>query len=237
MLFINFTEDTPASKRLPLANTFLILLNIGVAFYTLGRPDFLQVLDRFAFFPARHLSTTLVTGLFLHSSWAQLVANMTFLYMFGRGVEKEWGPGHYLFSYLVCGIAGEMTHRHFHPGGELAFVGASRVVTGLGIIYLLHFPWGRMKWYITFFGAPIVEFPSRTIYTMVVWVGLQAAMAFLPWYKISERFPALNHFCGPLLTIHPTAGTAWYAHVGAAAAGLALFGLYTLGGLGKRKGR
>ncbi len=237
MLFITFTEDTPAPKRLPLSNTLMILLNIGIAFITLGRPDFLQILDRFGFIPARHLSYTLVTGLFIHSSWAQLVANLTFLFIFGRGVEKEWGHGRYFFSYLACGIAGEFTQRLIHPDGVLAFVGASRVVTGLGVIYLLHYPWGRMKWYITFFGAPVVEFPSRTIYTMVLWVGIQAAMAFLPWYRLSEMFPSLNKVCGPLLTIHPTAGTAWIAHLGAAAVGLVLFLFFSMGAKGKRKVR
>jgi membrane associated rhomboid family serine protease len=237
MLFITFTEDTPAPKRPPIGNTLMIILNIALAFNTLGRPDFVQILDRFAFIPARHLSYTLVTGLFLHSSWAQLVANLTFLYMFGRGVEREWGTGRYFLSYLACGIAGEFTHRYFHPDGVLAFVGASRVVTGMGIVYLLHYPWGRMKWYITFFGAPVVEFPSRTIYTMVLWVGIQAAMAFVPWYRLSEWFPALNHIWGPLLTIHPTAGTAWIAHLGAALTGLILFLYFFLGGAGKKKAR
>ncbi len=237
MLFITFTEETPTSKRIPYANTFMILLNIGLAFYTLDRTDFLQILDRFGFIPARHLSYSLITGLFLHSSWAQLVANMTFLFMFGRGVEKEWGPGRYFLAYLACGIAGEFTHRYFTPNGVLAFVGASRVVTGLGVIYLLHYPWGRMKWYITFFGAPIVEFPSRTIYTMVLWAGVQAVMTFLPWYRFSQLFPALNHFIGPLLTIHPTAGTAWIAHLGAALAGLILFLIFSMSDIGKKKRR
>ena len=222
-MFITFVDDTPASRKIPWANTLLLFLNALVCWNTLGRPDYPAILDRFGFIPARHLGPSVVTSLFLHTSWTQLVANMTFLFMFGKGVEERYGKGKYLLAYFLCGFAGEAVHAHFHPQGTLALVGASRVVTGMGMIYLLLFPWGRMKWIFSFFGAPLVEIPSRTLFVMGLWGLVQAALAFLPWSKLAAAVHVLSKFGGSVFTINPTAGTAWDAHLGALVMGAAFF--------------
>jgi membrane associated rhomboid family serine protease len=234
-MFITFSDDSPASKKIPWANTFMILVNVVVAYLTIGHDDFQQVLDQYGFIPARHLGLGIFTGLFLHSSWTQLVANMSFLFFFGKGVENQWGKGPYFLSYLLCGLAGEVAHMHFHPHSTLALIGASRVVTGMGVIYLLHYPWGRMKWIFSFFGVPLLEIPSRTLFVMGLWALVQAALAFIPWGDLPRLLPFLSRWNGTLFTIHQTAGTAWDAHLGALAAGLVLFGWFTvLKGRGKK---
>src|SRR5665213_2044578 len=105
---------------------------------------------------------------------------MSFLFFFGKGVENEWGYKRYLITYLLCGLAGEAAHLHFHPNSTFALIGASRVVSGMGVVYLLHYPWGRMKWIFSFFGVPLLEIPSRTLLVMGLWAGIQAALAFIP---------------------------------------------------------
>jgi membrane associated rhomboid family serine protease len=227
-MFITFSDDSPASKRIPWANTFMILVNVVAAYLTIGHEDFQQILDQYGFIPARHLGISVLTGLFLHSSWTQLVANMSFLFFFGKGVENQWGRGPYLISYLLCGLAGEAAHVHFHPHSTLALIGASRVVTGMGVIYLLHYPWGRMKWIFSFFGVPLLEVPSRTIFVMGLWGLVQAALAFIPWGDLPRLMPFLSRLNGTLFTIHQTAGTAWDAHLGALAMGLLLFFWFSL---------
>jgi membrane associated rhomboid family serine protease len=221
-LFITFVEDSPASKRIPWANTTMIILNIFICYQTLGRKDFPAILGQYGFIPVRHLGLGVLTGFFLHSSWAQLVANMTFLYMFGRGVEQRLGKWNYLIAYFVVGFASEAAHWYFHPQGVYPLVGASRIVTGLGVIYLLLYPWGKMKWFFSFFGVPLFEIPSRTLFVMGFWAAVQAAIAFFPWSKLAFLTAPLSKHGISLFTLIPTAGAAWEAHLGALAAGVVL---------------
>ena len=221
-MFVTFVEDTPASKKIPWANTLMIILNAVVAYLTINRPGFLQVLDHYGYIPVRHLGIGALTGFFLHSSWAQLVTNMTFLYMFGKGVEQRLGKKNYLIAYFVIGGASELAHWYFHREGVYPLIGASRIVTGLGVIYLLLYPWGKMKWFFSFFGVPLFEIPSRTIFTMGFWAAVQAVISFFPWSKITFLTNALSRHGISLFSIIPTAGPAWDAHLGALVAGVAL---------------
>jgi membrane associated rhomboid family serine protease len=225
-LFITFVEDSPASRKIPWANTFIMLLCVVVTWATLGRADYMEILGRYGFLPVvpfKYFGLGIITSPFLHSSWTQLVANMTFLFMFGKGVEERVGRGRYLISFFLCTFAGEAFHWYHHPQSALALIGASRAVTGLGVMYLFYFPWGRMKWIVSFFGVPLLEFPSRTAYVMGLWGGVQAALAFLPWSKLAVIIKALSKIGGSIFTINPTAGIAWDAHLGALIAGVILY--------------
>jgi len=221
-LFVTFVEDTPASKKIPWANTFMIVLNVAVCYLTLSRADFMVLLDHYGFIPVRPLGPGAFTGVFLHSSWTQLVANMTFLYMFGKGVEQRLGRLNYLIAYAVIVAASEFSHWHFHRAGVFPLIGASRVVTGMGVMYLLMYPWGKMKWVFSFFGVPLLEVPSRTVFVMGFWAGVQVALAYIPWHKLAPLTESLSKHGISFFTLLPTAGTAWYAHLGAALAGLVL---------------
>jgi membrane associated rhomboid family serine protease len=228
-MFITFVDDNPASKKIPWANTLILVLNAVVCYQTLSRPDFLDILGRYGFIPAapfRHMGIGIVTSLFLSTSWTQLVANTTFLFMFGKGVEETIGKKRYLAAYFLCGFAGEFAHWHFHPESTLALVGASRAVTGLGAMYLMLYPWGRMKWIFSFFGAPLLEMPSRTAYVMGLWALVQFALAFVPWAKMKWLVTPLSKLGGSVFTLYPTAGTAWDAHLGALVMGCCLFFLF-----------
>jgi membrane associated rhomboid family serine protease len=221
-LFVTFVEDTPASKKIPWANTLMIVVNVLITYKILGRPDFTQLLGDYGFIPVRHLSVGFFTGFFIHSSWAQLVTNMTFLYMFGKGVEQRIGRLNYLIAYFVIAFASELVHWYFNSESTLPLVGSSRIVTGLGVIYLLMYPWGKMKWVFSFFGAPILEMPSRTLFVMGFWAAVQLALAYVPWSKMATTLHFMNKWGITLLTTNPTAGTAWKAHLGAIAAGFVL---------------
>ena len=225
-MFITFVEDSPASKKIPWANTGLMVLNVLVCWFTLGRSDFMEILNRYGFIPVApflHGGIGILTAPFLHSSWTQLVANMTFLFMFGKGVEERVGRGRYLLAFFLCSWAGEAFHWYYHPTSTLALIGASRAVTGLGVMYLFYYPWGRMKWIFSFFGVPLLELPSRTAYVLGLWAAVQAALAFLPWSKLASTVKALSKLGGSVFTVNPTAGIAWDAHLGALVMGVVLF--------------
>ncbi len=227
-MFVTFYDDDSDSQRFPWVNTALLVVNIWVFLKTATRPDFNLILRDYGFLSVRPLSLGALTGPFLHLSWTQLVANMAFLFAFGRAVEHRLGAKNYLLAYLFCGLASEAVHWHFNPTSTIPLVGASRVVTGLGIIFLLSNPWGKMKWFISFFGAPIAEFPSRTLFVFALWAGLLVALACIPMAQVKTAATWLNV---PLLATSGSAGIAWWAHAGAAAMGALLFFL-----MPKRKG-
>ena len=221
-MFVTFVEDSPASKHIAWTNMAIIILNMVIALKTINLPGFQEALGHYGFIPVRGLRLGVLTGPFIHSSWAQLLTNMTFLYMFGKGVEQRLGKLNYLMAYAAIALSSEGVHWYFNQTSALPLVGASRVVTGLGVIYLLMYPWGKMKWVFNFFGAPIMEIPSRTLWVMVLWAGVQATIAFMPWAKLAFLIHFLSSFGLSLFTLIPTAGTAWHAHLGAVVAGVAL---------------
>jgi membrane associated rhomboid family serine protease len=219
-LFITFVDDAGGHKKFPWANTILILLNLVICLKTASRSDFGGILRNYGFIPARPLTVGILTAPFLHASWGHLVANMTFLFMFGRAVEGRIGSKAYLASYLLLALAAEATHWYYNPGSTLALVGASRVVSGLGAMYLLMFPWGKMKWVFSFFGVPIFEIPSRTLFVFALWAAFLLALAYFPFDTIKT---AASWLKVPLLSNNPSAGIAWKAHAGALAMGVVLF--------------
>jgi len=225
-MFVTFVDDSPAPKRFHWACTLLIILNVLICLKTVGRPDFLEVLGRWGFIPAgpfRHYGIGILTAPFLHTSWAQLITNMTFLFMFGRVVEDRLGWKRFLAAYMLCSLAGEAVHWHFRPNSVLALVGASRAVSGLGVMYLLLYPWGKMKWIFSFFGAPILEVPSRTAYVMALWAAVQVGLAFLPWKEIVLQVPLLSKMGASLFASKASDSIAWWAHLGALSMGFLLF--------------
>lgn len=234
-MFVTFVEDRPTSKTIHWATTAIILLNTFLCFKTVRSPDFMGILGHYGFIPAapmRNYGLGFFTAVFLHSSWSQLVANMGFLFMFGRAVEERIGAVRFLAAYFLCTWAGQLVHLYFHSNGVLALVGASRAVTGMGILYLFFHPWGKMKWIFQFFGVPFLEIPSRTAYVMGLWAAMLGGMAFFPWSKLAWLTVPLNKLGWSLFTLVPTAGIAWHAHLGALAMGVLLYFLFP-----QKKGR
>jgi len=52
----------------------------------------------------------LITNLFFHGNFFHLILNMYVLYELGRLVEYEIGNIDFVILYLVCGIAGNLSH-------------------------------------------------------------------------------------------------------------------------------
>jgi membrane associated rhomboid family serine protease len=218
-LFITFVDDGPGPKRFPWANTFLIVLNIFICMKTAGRSDFNNLLHHYGFFSCRP-GIGIFTGLFLHTNWATLAANMTFLFMFGRTVEDRIGPRNYLFTFLFCGWAAEAAHWYFNPNSGLPLIGTARAITGLGVYFFLINPWGKMKWVFSFFGVPVFETPSRTFFVFGLWAVFVLALNFVPTTTVKTM---VSFFNVPLLDTHSTSRVAWWSHAGAASMGALLY--------------
>jgi membrane associated rhomboid family serine protease len=144
-------------------------------------------------FPA---PATLVTFVFVHGGWLHLLGNMLFLQVFGDNVEDAMGHWRFLLFYLLCGAAGGLAHACAFPLSEQPLVGASGAVAGVIGAYLLLHPkalvWGL--------ALNVIPLRIRAYWVLGLWGAVQV------WHLVTGD----------------EAGTAWWAHLGGFAAGIAL---------------
>lgn len=83
----------------------------------------------------------LLTPVFLHGGIAHLGMNMYSLNRIGPDVEKLFGPGRYLMTYLGAGIAGNMLSAINSPNPALGASGAVFGVVGAQLVFLARNDW------------------------------------------------------------------------------------------------
>ena len=102
-------RDNVPTRTRPLVTYALILANVLVwVLYQL--PDLQGSVDELAFHPCELENScptvgedwplTSITSMFMHGSWAHLLGNMLFLWIFGNNVEDALGKVRYLLFYL-----------------------------------------------------------------------------------------------------------------------------------------
>jgi membrane associated rhomboid family serine protease len=89
---------------------------------------------------------SVLTAMFVHSSWTHLLGNMLFLLIFGNNIEDRLGHLRYLLFYLVCGYAAAYGFAIADPSSTVPLIGASGAIAGVLGAYLVIFPrvpvWG-----------------------------------------------------------------------------------------------
>ncbi len=153
---------------------------------------------------------TPVISLFMHGSWAHLLGNGLFLWVFGNNIEDVMGRGRFLAFYIICGLAAAAVHVLVIPGSPIPTVGASGAISGVMGAYLMLFPSVRVRMlfiFVIFF--KVIPLPAWLV--LLWWFGLQVLMAL----------PQLAS------TGDVTGGVAVWAHVGGFVAGAALIRLFT----------
>ena len=123
----------------------LLVANVAVFFLEAGG---VVSLDAFALWPpggfeSRFELWQLLTYAFLHGSLGHLFFNMLALYMFGREIERLFGPRYYLRYYLACVLSAAACHllvTAWIGGPPVPTVGASGGIFGLLLAYGLYFP-------------------------------------------------------------------------------------------------
>lgn len=140
----------------------------------------------------------------LHNDWTHLAINCLWLLAFGPVVARRLGPMLFLVFFLVCGLAGGLTHLAFNWGSPIPVVGASAAISGLmgAALRMLpsQAPWAEPG------TAPLAPLFSRQILIFtLVWatINLLAGVTGLGFGGES----------GPI---------AWQAHLGGFLAGLVL---------------
>ena len=139
---------------------------------------------------------TLISYMFFHYDIFHLVGNMLFLWVFGDNVEDAMGHLKFLVFYLLCGIAGGLTHTALAPESASPLIGASGAVAGVIAAYLMLHPRVHV-WVLVF---RIIPLKITAAIALGFWVALQIFMVLVPQV-------------GPV---------AWWAHIGGMVAGALL---------------
>jgi membrane associated rhomboid family serine protease len=210
-------RDTIRSRRFPVVNTILIILNVVVFLleYWVDPRVLDRIIGSYGLVPQGFWTggpqrwITLYTSMFLHGSWFHVISNMLALYIFGDNVEDRLGHVRYLIFYMLGGTAAGLAHMWLYANTELPTVGASGAIAAVLGGYLLLFPRSRVITLVPvlfFFRAFAIPAP---IY-LVLWFVMQLFNGALSL--------AVSTFQG--------GGVAWWAHIGGFIIGLALVKLF-----------
>jgi membrane associated rhomboid family serine protease len=152
--------------------------------------------------PARPRRIALLTSLFMHAGWMHLLGNMLFLLLTGPFVEDVYGRPLFAAFYLGGGIAATLVHALAQGDSQAGLVGASGAIAAV-------------------MGAFLVRFGTRRIGFLMMPIPL------LPWIRTHFLMPAFvvipAWLVQQLLFAHSdrASSTAWWAHIGGLAAGVA----------------
>ncbi len=130
----------------PLLATVLIAIEAAREYLFADRSP--ELFSRFGVVPARYSDSFLaahhfsggnffdraipfVSYLFLHADWTHVLLNSALLLPFGAVVARRYGNLLFILFFLVCGIAGAITHVAFNWESMAPVIGASAAVSGL----------------------------------------------------------------------------------------------------------
>jgi len=202
MFILPIQEGNPP-KKFPLINLLLIGVNFYVFFKTAMQVNYEQIILRYGFIPAHAHFEDVASSMFLHGGLGHLLGNMYFLYVFGDKVEEKLGKLPYLFTYFLCGFGACYLQYRMDPHSALPMIGASGAISGVCALYMVMFPWQKMRLQFFFLIFPIFSIPARALFVVGIW--------FLEQYFMARITPI------------SMGGVAFWAHVGGFLTGLLLF--------------
>jgi membrane associated rhomboid family serine protease len=212
--------DNIPARSPPIATWLLIFVNGLVFLLELGLPEpqLEAFLHLFGLVPARYTHPDwavwfgfpadsywpFLTSMFIHGGWLHIIANMWTLWIFGDNVEDRMGSVRFVIFYLLCGLAGNLTHWFVYPDSTIPALGASGAIAGVLGAYFVLFPQARV----------IVFFP-------VLFIPLffqLPAVVYLAFWALSQFFSGTLSLAQP----QDTGGIGWWVHVGGFVAGVVL---------------
>ena len=200
-------RDNVPTRSTPVVTLALIAVNILVwVLYQL--PELESSVNELGFHPCEVESScsqvgqdwplTALTSMFMHGSWAHLLGNMLFLWIFGNNVEDALGRSRYLVFYFLGGFAATATQTFVtlmfasDLDATIPNLGASGAISAV-------------------LGAYIVLLPHAKVLTLILFILREVpAVLFLGvWFG----FQLLD---GSTSLAHPEAGggVAFFAHIG-----------------------
>jgi rhomboid family protein len=190
-MFVPLHDDTPLKViRFQFVTIAIILINVAVFLATGAFSSDVKLAslatgfgvvpaDLTGMVPPHHFEAippplTLVTYMFLHAGWWHLISNMMFLWVFADNIEDAFGYVAFALFYLLCGIAGGLTHVLMAPASPDPLIGASGAVSGVIAAYALLYPRARV-WILLFLRLPL---PLNALLVIGGWFILQIVTLF-----------------------------------------------------------
>jgi membrane associated rhomboid family serine protease len=220
-------KDNVPTRRTPILTIGLIAANVLVwVLYQEGgtEPGLSESVNRLAYHPCEvedscptvgeDWPVTSFTAIFLHGSWAHLLGNMLFLWIFGNNVEDTLGRVRYLVFYALGGLAATslqtLVTLQYGSDAEATIpnVGASGAIAAVLGAYIVLHPRGQvLTWIVPIFFLPI---PA------MIYLGL--------WFV----FQLVE---GGYAFTHPSegGGVAYFAHIGGFAFGVVAIKIFAAG--------
>ncbi len=163
-------------SRPPLVTYGLIALNVLAAavLYLGWREQYQDIIVQGALVPGSMKEWTLLTSMFLHASVWHLLANLVYLWIFGRHCEDVLGSLTFGLTYASGGLAAALTHclmaYTIVPAAATApAVGASGAVAALMGIFAIRFSSCRVKCFLWLWRPQLVE--VRAAFILLVWLA------------------------------------------------------------------
>jgi len=153
--------------------------------------------------------STLFTCMFLHGSWAHVLGNMWFLWLFGNNVEDRLGRVRFLVFYLAGGLLATGVQWFTGPLDTTPVIGASGAVAAVLGAYAVTYPHSRVHTLFFLGIITIIELPA--LWVLGAWLVFQ----FLEGIKAFQ--------------VGVSGGVAWWAHIGGFIAGMGMMKLFEIG--------
>ncbi len=80
------------------------------------------------------------SSMFMHGSWAHILGNMLFLWVFGDNIEDSMGSVRFAIFYLLSGLCAAAAQVVSNPDSILPMVGASGAIGGVMGAYIVLYP-------------------------------------------------------------------------------------------------
>jgi len=219
-------KDNVPTRRFPVVTVALIVTNalVWILYEHAGGAGIMGAVNDLAYHPCEVEGScvqvgegwplTAITSMFMHASWAHIVGNMLFLWIFGNNVEDTLGRVRFLVFYLLGGLVATavQTFVTLQYGsaeeGLIPNLGASGAIAAVLGAYFVLVPHGRVLTFVPpFFFLPIPAFIFLGIYFV---------------YQL---------VIGGASFVHPESGggVAYFAHLGGIAFGIVTAKLFAAG--------
>ena len=188
-----------ASRRplhFPIITICIILTNFYVFVLELSGGDAFVL--KWSAIPANiiagHHWVTILTAMFMHSSWSHILGNMVFLWAFGPEIEDAMNPLRYLAFYLAGGLLAMLAQVAVSPSSTVPNLGASGAIAAV-------------------MGAFLVTYPHDEIRTLLI-IFVYVRVTFIPAGFLIGFWFLTQLFNVGSVAAAQTGGVAYVAHVG-----------------------
>lgn len=210
-------KDNVPTRRAPVLTVALIVANVAVwvLYQDAGGAGIEAAVKESAYHPCEvedscrqvgeDWHVTALTSMFMHGSWAHLLGNMLFLWIFGNNVEDTLGRVRFILFYVLGGLAATALQTFVTLGygsdaeATIPNLGASGAIAAVLGAYILFHPGGSVLTWI----APIFFVPIPALIYLGFWFAFQLVE-------------------GGYAFTHPQegGGVAYFAHIGGFVFGL-----------------